>query len=70
MPATKCKLRLLQLQRVYDYLQVENAYIKNRTEAKKEDGLPEVHVFLSLSFIGERTHHRIYPRFTSYYQYC
>ncbi|KAK8813851.1 hypothetical protein WA556_000422, partial [Blastocystis sp. ATCC 50177/Nand II] len=40
-PATKCKLRLLQLQRVYDYLQVENAYIKNRTEAKKEDGLPE-----------------------------
>ena len=40
-PATKCKLRLLQLQRVYDYLQIENEYIKNRTEAKKEDGEPE-----------------------------
>ena len=36
-PATKCKLRYVQLQRVYDYLQIENEYIKNRIEAKKNE---------------------------------
>lgn len=36
-PAVKCKLRYVQLQRVYDYLQIENEYIKNRQEAKKNE---------------------------------
>ncbi|OAO16450.1 26s protease regulatory subunit 4 [Blastocystis sp. ATCC 50177/Nand II] len=69
-PATKCKLRLLQLQRVYDYLQVENAYIKNRTEAKKEDGLPEARLLSPSSLVGKRAHHRIHPRIASHHQHC
>ena len=46
-PSTKCKLRLLQLQRVYDYLQIENEYIKNRMEAKKNTEMLEVLVLLT-----------------------
>lgn len=41
-PSTKCKLRLLQLQRVYDYLQIENEYIKNRVKAKSTIGSMDV----------------------------
>ncbi|KAK8797773.1 26S proteasome subunit [Blastocystis sp. subtype 4] len=38
LPSTKCKLRLLQLQRVYDYLQIETEYVRNKSEAKKSEG--------------------------------
>ncbi|KAK8802232.1 hypothetical protein WA588_005205 [Blastocystis sp. NMH] len=40
-PSTKCKLRLLQLQRVYDFLQMETEYVRNKSEAKKVDGGPD-----------------------------
>lgn len=69
-PATKCKLRYVQLQRVYDYLQIENEYIKNRIEAKKNEVANEVSC---CSFVWEaewRNHNRVYPRVSSHYLYC
>lgn len=47
-PALKCKLRYVQLQRVYDYLQIENEYIKSRLEAKKNEVKDDVTIIVIL----------------------
>ena len=66
-PALKCKLRYVQLQRVYDYLQIENEYIKSRLEAKKNEVKDDVTDLVKLWQLEGRDYNRNHPRIASYY---
>ena len=69
LPSTKCKLRLLQLKRVYDYLQIETEYVRNKSEAKKSEGGKDVCFWLVLWRIGEWIDDWVYSRISSEHLY-